>query len=750
MTTCAADVADLHAALYRATLDQVLQSASAIMGRVLVAARQSLKDQASQSRSFTEREYFEQVLRLLESHAMTLGERYPQALAAAFKPMASVAAGGDVALKELHFDQLELMDSAQVHESVALARSQQSVLQAADAALTEFNTYICAALGMKSVRPERNPLRPEMFVQALQNLLAQLPAPARLRLECLQHMSGGLGKELSLLYRSLSAQLQGQGVAAAGYVLLRPCEYPDASLRDTVANDSTDHVLTLDRLRRLLAGELEQAPLESRVASFAAQFSREFESEVDELPCTDFASTVPAAFEALQEMQQVERVMERIDQRRQAASAADAAGPVSPHLLHEQLRRSASGLGQALSLEVVALMVENMTHDALLLAPIKDVIKELEPALLRLALVDPRFFSDKQHPARRLLLEITHRSLAYERVESRGFAEFLAPLQQAVKHLADLAIEDADPFEHLRQALLLRWDEAQQPPQLAQAVQALQHAEERHLLAEQIAQEIQARSDAAQVSAGVLDFLCGPWSQVVAHAQLASPLGADDPGRYRELVMALLWSAKPELARKNIAKLTRLVPKLLAKLREGLQLIDYPSLKTSAFFELLMNLHQQAFKPVAGTPEAPRVSGLHPSLLAQADPWLAPAEVEASGFMELPQDLLAQPAVAPVELLPVLEAPLVPPAAISLPVGAWVEMRVNEGWVRTQLSWASPHGTLFLFTSVYGKTQSMTRRSRDKLLANGTLRVVSGQAVVDGALDAVLQSAVLNSLDLRR
>jgi hypothetical protein len=44
--------------------------------------------------------------------------------------------------------------------------------------------------------------------------------------------------------------------------------------------------------------------------------------------------------------------------------------------------------------------------------------------------------------------------------------------------------------------------------------------------------------------------------------------------------------------------------------------------------------------------------------------------------------------------------------------------------VRTQLTWASPNGTLFLFTSPDGSTQSMTRRMRDKLAGEGTLRVV--------------------------
>lgn len=70
-------------------------------------------------------------------------------------------------------------------------------------------------------------------------------------------------------------------------------------------------------------------------------------------------------------------------------------------------------------------------------------------------------------------------------------------------------------------------------------------------------------------------------------------------------------------------------------------------------------------------------------------------------------------------------------------VGAWIELITNQRKVRTQLTWASPHNTLFLFTAADGSTQSMTRRMRDKLAANGTLRVISAQPVVGRALDAL-------------
>jgi len=57
-------------------------------------------------------------------------------------------------------------------------------------------------------------------------------------------------------------------------------------------------------------------------------------------------------------------------------------------------------------------------------------------------------------------------------------------------------------------------------------------------------------------------------------------------------------------------------------------------------------------------------------------------------------------------------------------LGTWVELVSQGRTVRTQLTWISPNGTLFLFTGADGSTQSMTLRMRDKLLAQGNLHLV--------------------------
>src|SRR4030095_9204794 len=57
--------------------------------------------------------------------------------------------------------------------------------------------------------------------------------------------------------------------------------------------------------------------------------------------------------------------------------------------------------------------------------------------------------------------------------------------------------------------------------------------------------------------------------------------------------------------------------------------------------------------------------------------------------------------------------------AEDLRVGAWVEIRIKGEWVRAQLTWCSPHATLFMFTSVAGTAHSMSRRTLDRPRATG-------------------------------
>lgn len=806
--------------LYRAAVDEAAVGGTVLMGKLVAAAGLVLRAREKASLDFRERDAFAASVDRLQHEDAPLRAQYPKSLLEAFANPEQLQKSTLLAAPRLDFDQLELMDELQVEESVAIARVQQSALLATDASLAELNTLMCSALGLETVRPERNPLRPQVYINALKDTLDRVQAPEAMRLDWFVSMGGALGKELSERYLQVSAQLRSQGVMSVGYAVLQthgggvtaaaasgvdPSEsaatvarrrsdglgaresyfesvpmtdrrgpisaslgYQGRTVAPMVAGD--DALLTLDKLRKLLKGELNQFHGSEKVEAFANQFSREFESglmPVDSRP-SEFEATVPAALDALKEMQQLDHVVQRLEQRKAMRHVRPASAHVTDNAVRIALQGQVKDVAHALSLEVVKLMVENIARDRRLLAPVQQVIRELEPALARLSLADPRIFTNKQHPARVLVHEVAHNSMAYASTQATGFAEFLAGVQQALKPLMHGTIENAEPFESALGSLRGGWTVAAKisARDRLRAVKVLEHAEQRNLLAEKIARQIAAHRDASEVPALVVDFLCGPWAQVVAQARIVSGVGSGVADRYQALVAALLWSTHPQLTQNNIAKLTRLVPPLLATLREGLETIHYSPVKASAFIESLMGLHQQVFqsnqRPREALAQAPDMieKGGRSVLIEEGNPWVAPDEARASNFMDLPAQSEDDDALAHSVGMQGPESAGISNADAQafltnagsevnvLSVGSWVELRVGDEWVRTQLTWASPHGTLFLFTSALGATQSMTRRSRDKLVASGNLRVISGQPVVDGALDAVAQQAMRNSLGM--
>jgi hypothetical protein len=302
--------------------------------------------------------------------------------------------------------------------------------------------------------------------------------------------------------------------------------------------------------------------------------------------------------------------------------------------------------------------------------------------------------------------------------------------------LADREITNAAPFEAVLKALQAAWiaqekklqalhqaqetqknqaeqkDQEDQKNQKNQENQALQ-TEQRRLLAEKIATGIRSLVGIEQVPAKVMDFAAGPWAKVVAQAQITDinkDVGKDmdDPGGYVAVVSDLFWSVQPDLVRADPARLKALIPGMLETLRTGLQSIDYPQTSSSAFFACLMGLHRALLvtpekRPTPQTPQRPAP----PPEICAAPPVAAPPVAPT------PVDAASAPLPPEVETL-----------ETQFVIGAWVELTSNHRKVRTQLTWASPHHTLFLFTAADGSTQSMTRRMRDKLAAEGTLRII--------------------------
>jgi hypothetical protein len=399
---------------------------------------------------------------------------------------------------------------------------------------------------------------------------------------------------------------------------------------------------------------------------------------------------------------------------------------------------------------VVTLMLRRITEDQRLLQPVRDMVQRLKPALLQLARSDPRFFADRNNPARRLLDAITTQSLAFTSEQDHGFMAYAQRVHETVMALQ----APTQSLPELMPVLLQRFTEADaasassQAPQRGLAMKTLVRVEQRRLLAERVAVEIQARNDFARAPGVVRRFLTGPWAQVVAQARLdsaedgeASPADAA-AHRYMSVLPDLLWSSQLAQASLNRPRLIKVIPGLLRTLREGLDAIDYPRPQAESFFQALMGLHEAAYK----TQRSESQPQDNPP--SQQDPdeyelWMQPEEARDTGFMD---DLAIETQPAFLDTQPMSEDELpAKPSVGPLTVGCWVDLLQHDQPLRARLSWASPHGTMFLFTAADGHSISLTKHGLERLQELGRLHLVAGQGVVDEALDAVARQAFINS-----
>lgn len=699
----------------------------------------------------------------------------------------------------MRFEDLKLFEEEDLDESIEVAGALQEITLLTDEIMPTLDALISSLLGWITVQPQINPLRPEMFARALRDCITDQVADVEIRGAIIGHAAARMGILQRKLYAELCQWLKSYGVEEAPSA--QPANLPSVAKANpsSVSNSVARTLLTLDRLRRLLSGELDN---EARRGQ-------------------DFLHTVPASVVALQDMRQVEAMVQRLEKKAKDTQENPQEDARRKAAQARMALKDGRELGKQLGEEVVRLMLDNLIQDERLLPRVRAHLQTLEPTLMSIAQDDARFFSDKQHAARQFLDAVTNRSLGFAHEREEGYEPFLQSVEQSIALLhkkTDAGETVQLAFGEVMERLSANWLklDADENARREEAARALLHAEQRNTIAQFVAQEFRQQAESIELPQMVLDFVCGPWAHAVAESQLRCTDGRTDPQGYQGLVAELFWSVQPSKAKRNRKRLVQLIPGMLAKLRQGLAVIEFPPERITDFFSELIELHEVALEggrqqaaeaakaaaatlakdaediqvqegtvsqfdeaqaavdraelealyaasaqaplaaleseqtPTATEPE-PEPDSLfedfpsshHDPKDAQDGVWLAQSEVSGAGFVN-------QQAMMPLDVSSAVPAAdmvaLTPEATVTIPIGSWVELMLEGAWVRAQLTWASPMRTLFMFVSRGGKAHSMSKRTMDKLCSQGLIRLVSDGRMVDKALDAVAQTALRNSV----
>lgn len=816
------------------TLIQCFEDASSAAGpaleRCMVVAIAELQVLETQSLKLVERDALASSWRYLSANKKIWCQRYASDLLAEFKKTAdheSVAASAAAASTRAAPVALGLVDNADLNQAIDGQRLLQSLLPVVELTLGELNALMSSAQGLENVTPERNPMRPEIFTKVLHRLTTGSLEGSIAAALFLKVLIKPMGVELVQIYAGALKTLKLASVAAAKYQYrLQPsAPAPQSSLTTNGFEghppDLASHQLRGDftHSRNIFAPEsanlsdlqvrntLLKNFLSGADADVGGTLSTSYYDGIEQelsalMAAPDSAPTAldPGEKAQLTRMPVVDRPDRALTSN--AALSSQTWGPYGTSraraLVRTQLKKEATKVSQVLGLDVVRELVNQVAQDPRLLMPVRESIVALEPSLSRLALVDPRFFSDDRHSGRQLIERVAQRSFKYNDEFSEEFASFFRDITQSFNQLNAGAVDTAQPFALALSQLEHNWNahDQQDFDKRQQVLKALRFAEERQASADQIAFDLSSRSDLQQVPGNVLDFLFGPWALVMAHARLVDNRNQIDPGGYGSVVPDLVWSVKHDVTLKQPARLIELIPGLLNKLHSGLALLGQSPHENEDFFESLMKLHRPVLKlrrlrsqrdaeeSAAAQLEAdePVVSPAErlESLRALSDVplWLGRDDLDAAGFedtqptepgqlttpnktnspdaapeIKKPEETENQPAQAAHKPAPtVVEIDAVQAreraAAVlrTLKTGSWVDLCSKQQWLRAQLVWASTKATLFMFISHGGRPHSMTQRSCEKLIAQRMLRPVNTDGVVAQALDGVADVAAAQSL----
>jgi hypothetical protein len=291
--------------------------------------------------------------------------------------------------------------------------------------------------------------------------------------------------------------------------------------------------------------------------------------------------------------------------------------PGANNILHE-LKSSSVGtsMGQmdAMTLDIVARLFDQLFDDPKIPLGAKGLIGRLQIPMLKAAIADKDFFKDKDHPARMLLDSLGEIAIRLPADFNTGSALF-GHLETILQELITGYKDDIEIFSVVREgliALMQREDERIEAEAQAAAEKIVQ--EEALGVAKSAAQAaVSARLQApGQVLPGpVLEFIIEQWLQLMMLIHVKRGPVSEPWNRSIEVVDQLIWSVQPNKTTEDRRKLAATVPVLLKSLTAGLQAAGIDDAVREAFFPEMMRLHTAilsapAVKGTAPAAEAPK------------------------------------------------------------------------------------------------------------------------------------------------
>jgi hypothetical protein len=392
----------------------------------------------------------------------------------------------------------------------------------------------------------------------------------------------------------------------------------------------------------------------------------------------------------------------------------------------------------AVLVDAVAMLFDVVFDEAAIPDRLKAQIARLQIPVLKAAMLDRKFFSQPNHPVRRMLDAIATLSVHLPDTEA-GNAR-LEAISQVVSRVLENFEDDFEVFESAAAeleamgALLEETLEETADVSLQQNIDHIKQAERAELAPVIVHDFINRALHDQPVAEAVREFLRRDWAQLLMTDYINEGEEGAHFNSHVETMRELVWSVQAKADMDARLMLVRILPGLLKRLREGSAEIELPSKLADRFFANLVILHANAVRPNAQPVPLPEISPEEIEEMATQEVVTvaaAEAAIEAAAKIEVP---------APTEaVVPEVEDEFTLRAR-ALNKGDWVEFHYDDGTFRwARLGWVSGVKNTYLFSDQDGMNSFSIglHRLADKL-RRGEAVLVERKSITESAFGKLM------------
>jgi hypothetical protein len=388
-----------------------------------------------------------------------------------------------------------------------------------------------------------------------------------------------------------------------------------------------------------------------------------------------------------------------------------------------ELKKKATTTGEKAIIEVVALMFQSILAEDRIPPAVRVWFARLQVPVLRVALAEPEFFSNLDHPARKLIDRMGACVLGFDSTSINGSA-----LEAEIRRVVQV-IEQYP--ETGRRVFQLVYDEFEkflskfltEKQATSRLVSVAQQVEQRETLAIQYTIELRTMLRDMPVRDEIREFLFKTWAEVLALSAVRDGPQHADTVAFKRTAADLVWAASAKPNRSDRAQVIQNLPGLLQRLRQGLALLGVNGPEQDAQVKTLTDTLADAFlSKTASIPQA-HIEAMA-KRLANLEDFMSDA---ALGDMPLNADNIEMMLGIDASSIHVVAdngAPVddaMVAWAQELQPGTWYTLDHNGASAQVQYAWQSQRKQLHLFAAVDGSSYLIQLRRLAAYLQAGLL-----------------------------